>query len=64
MTKNFQAFLKLDKSKYVNEYVVIVDKKLVARGKDIVTMLKSVALKYPEKMPFVAKIPDKSVLVL
>jgi hypothetical protein len=64
MTKNFQTFMKLDKSKYLNEYVVIVDKKLVASGKDIVTMLKTVRKKYPQKIPFVAKIPEKSVLVL
>jgi len=64
MTKNFQAFLKLDKAKYVNEYIVIVDEKLVASGKDIVSMLKSVCKKYPKKIPFVAKVPEKSVLVL
>jgi hypothetical protein len=64
MTKNFQAFLKLDKSKYLNEYVVIVDKKLVANGKDIASMLKIVSKKYPKKTPFIAKIPDKSALVL
>ena len=64
MTKNFQAYLKLGKSKYLNKYVVIVDNKLVANGKNIVAMLKMVHKKYPNKMPFVAKIPDKSALVL
>lgn len=64
MSENFQAFLKLDKEKYVNEYVVIVNKKLIATGKDIVSMLKSVRKKYPKYTPFVAKIPNKSVLVL
>ena len=64
MSENFQAFLKLDKEKYVNEYVVIVNKKLIATGKDIVSMLKSAKKKYPKATPFVAKIPDKSVLVL
>jgi hypothetical protein len=64
MSENFQAFLKLDKEKYVNEYVVIVNKKLIAAGRDIVSMLKSVKKKYPKAIPFVAKVPDKSVLVL
>lgn len=63
MTKNFQAFLELDKAKYIDKYVVIVDKKLVAAGKDIVSMLKSVKKKYPRKVPFVAKIPERAVLV-
>lgn len=64
MTKNFQAFLKLDKSKYTDEYIVIIDRKIVASGKDITSLLKSVRKRYPKKLPFVAKIPEKSVLVL
>ena len=64
MSKNFQAFLKLDTSKYLNEYIVMIDKKVVGNGKDIVSILKAVYKKYPKKMPFVAKIPEKSVLVL
>lgn len=64
MSENFQAFLKLNQEKYANKYVVIVNKKLVASGQDIVTMLKSARKRYPKQVPFVAKIPDKSVLVL
>ncbi|MEK6727943.1 MAG: DUF5678 domain-containing protein [Candidatus Omnitrophota bacterium] len=64
MSKNFQAFLKLNKEKYTNEYVVIVNKKLFAAGQDIVAMLKSAKKKYPGSTPFIAKIPDRSVLVL
>lgn len=64
MSGNFQAFLKLDKEKYANKYVVIVDKKLVASGQNIVSMLKSARKKYPGCTPFVGKIPDRSVLVL
>ena len=64
MSQNFQAFLKLDTSKYLNQYIVMINKKVVANGKDIVSMLKSVRKNYPNKIPFIAKIPDKSVLVL
>ena len=64
MSKNFQAYLELDISKYLNQYIVMIDKKVVANGKDIVSMLKSVRKKYPHKVPFIAKIPEKSVLVL
>lgn len=64
MSENFQAFLKLDTSKYLNRYIVMIDKKVIANGKDIVSMLKSVRKKYPHKTPFIAKIPEKSVLVL
>ncbi len=64
MSGNFQAFLELDTSKYLNQYIVMIDKKVVAYGKDIVLMLKSTRRKHPKKIPFVAKIPEKSVLVL
>ncbi|MFH1778314.1 MAG: DUF5678 domain-containing protein [Candidatus Omnitrophota bacterium] len=64
MSENFQAFLKLDTSKFVNQYVVIVNKKLFATGQDIERMLKKAREKYPGKIPFVAKIPDKELLVL
>lgn len=64
MSENFQAFLKLDTSKYLNQYIVMIDKKVVANGKDIASMLASVREKYSHKTPFIAKIPEKSVLVL
>ena len=64
MSKNFQAFLKLDLSKLTDQYIILVDKKLVAQGKDIVSLLENVRFQYPDKIPFIAKIPDKSALVL
>lgn len=64
MSRNFRSFLKLDVSSLADQYVVFMDEKLVAKGKDIVLMLKNTRKKYPGKTPFVAKIPDKSALVL
>ena len=64
MSENFQAFLKLDKSNLINQYVVIVNKKVIATGMDIENMLKKAKKKYPSKIPFVAKVPEKHVLVL
>ena len=51
MSKNFDIFLNLDAKKYANQYVVIIDKKVVANGKDIVSMMKNVRKKYPKKNP-------------
>ena len=51
MSKNFQTFLKLNKEKYANEYVVIVNKKLIAAGQDIVSMLKSAKKSTPAPLP-------------
>lgn len=64
MSKNFEAFLKLAPSKYLDQYLVMIDKKVVASGKDIVSLLKAVRKKYPHSTPLIAKIPERSVLVL
>lgn len=64
MSENFQTFVKLDKSKLANQYVVIINRKVFATGKDIESMLKKARKKYPRKIPFVAKVPDKELLVL
>lgn len=64
MSKNLEAYLKLNKAKYKRQYVVLVDGKLVARGKDIEKILKKVHRTYPRKVPFVAKVPRDEVLVL
>jgi hypothetical protein len=64
MTKNFEAYLKLDKTELQNKYVVIVDGKVIAKGEDIEDMLGKVRQGYPDKTPFVAKVPDERMLVL
>jgi hypothetical protein len=64
MTKNFEAFLKLDKSNFQNKYVIIVKGKVIAKGEDIEKMIAQVRKKYPEETPLVAKILDERMLVL
>lgn len=64
MSDNFQTFIKLDKSKLANQYVVIINKKVFATGTDIESMIKDAREKHPKEIPFVAKVPDKEVLVL
>lgn len=64
MSKNLQAYLRLNKSRYKDQYIVLVDGKLVARGKDIEKILKRVQKSYPRRVPFVARVPGNEVLVL
>lgn len=61
---NYKAFLKLNTRKYTNQYVIMVDGKVVRSGKDIERLLKEVRKEYPRKLPFVAKVPKRGVLVL
>lgn len=64
MTKNFEAYLKLDKTDLENKYVVIVNGEIIAKGEDIESMLEKVRRKYPHEIPFVAKVPDEKMLIL
>ncbi len=64
MSKNFQAFLKLNVKGLENQYVIIVNGKLVDKGFDIEKMLTRVRKKHPKTTPFVAKIPDGRTMVL
>lgn len=64
MSKNLEGYLRLNKARYKNQYVVLVDGKLVGKGKDIERILRRVHKSYPRKVPFVAKVPGDEVLVL
>ena len=64
MSKNFEAYLKLDKTGLENKYVVIVSGEVVAKGEDIEDMLSIVKQKYPDEIPFVAKVPGERTLIL
>jgi len=64
MSKNLEVYLRLNKARYKHQYVVLVDGKLVAKGRDIEKILKRVHKAYPRKVPFVAKVPGDEVLVL
>ena len=64
MSKNFEAFLKLDTRRYVNRYVVLVKRRVAASGQDLPALLKRVKKKFPHEIPFVAKIPQRGMLVL
>jgi len=64
MSKDFEAYLKLDKTGLENKYVIIVNGEVVAKGEDIEDMLSTVKQKYPDKIPFVAKVPDERTLIL
>lgn len=62
--RNFDAFLKLDKSGLRGKYVILVDGKVVKKGINIEKMLEEALKKYPRAIPLVAKIPEKEMLVL
>jgi hypothetical protein len=64
MTKNFEAFLKMDTGRYANQYVILINRRVVMSGLDLPSMIKRVRKRYPRQTPLVAKIPQRGALVL
>ncbi|ODS35180.1 MAG: hypothetical protein A7315_14885 [Candidatus Altiarchaeales archaeon WOR_SM1_79] len=64
MTKNFNAFTALEKSRYKGEYIIMIDGEVVEDGKDIENMLRRTRERYPDKTPLVAKIPEEEVRII
>ena len=64
LKKNFKAYLNLDTTNLANKYVIIVNGKVVAKGRGIEEMLKRVTKKYPDEIPFIAKVPSKQMQIM
>jgi orotate phosphoribosyltransferase-like protein len=65
MNGNYQTYLKEDLEKYEDKWIVIVDKKIVASGDNLKELVDKVKKEHGEKtVPFVAKIPKKSLMIL
>jgi hypothetical protein len=67
MTRNFKAFLNLSpvlQRRYEGQYVIIVQGKLVAHGKDLVSILPKIRKKYPGETPFATKLFSQTELMV
>lgn len=64
MDRDFDAYLKLDCKKFSNQYVVILNGKVVASGQEIDLILAKIRKKYPRKIPLIAKVPSPETLIL
>ena len=49
---------------YVEEWIAVVDNKIVARGSEAKQVYDSAKSLYPEKTPFIMKVPSDKVMVL
>lgn len=65
-SKDYEWFLNADLREYEeNEYVIIIEQKVVARAKEnLKAALDEIRKKYKGKIPFVAKVPPSETLVL
>jgi len=63
MDGDYEWYLDADLDEYVGKWVVILNKKVVASGTDIKGMLEDAKRKYPNKTPFLAKVPERILRV-
>jgi hypothetical protein len=64
MTKNLEAYVRLDKTGLEDKYVVIVNDEVVTKGEEVENVLERVRQDYPNEIPFVAKVPDERMMIL
>ena len=64
MTKNLEAYVRLDRTGLANKYVVIVEWCGGCQREEIENMLERVRQDYPNEIPFMAKVPDERMMIL
>ena len=66
VSKDYEWFLHADLKEYEeNEYVIIIDQKVVARAKEnLKVALDEVRKRYKGKTPLLAKVPSSETLIL
>ena len=60
---DYEWFLKEDLTVYAGKWVAILNKKVIASGKDAALILKETEEKYPKKRPFLAKVKGHLAIV-
>lgn len=56
---DYQWFIQQDLSSYAGKWVAIINRKVVASGKDPAVVVKEVKQNYPSKTPLLTKIRNK-----
>ena len=64
MDKSYNYFMKADLSRYIGEWVAIVDDEVVAHGQDVKKIYEESKRKYPKKKPLITKVPEKETMIL
>ena len=64
MDKNYDAFMKMNLSPYLGEWVAVCENKIVAHGKKVKNVFYEAKDRCPGKRPFMAKVPGKETMIL
>lgn len=63
MTKNYSFFINADMSRYVGEWIAIIDAKVVAHGKNAKSVYEQAVENYPKKRPLITKVPGSEAMI-
>ena len=63
-SESYNFFMRMDTRPYIDQWVAIVDNKVVANNKKIKKVLEDVDKKYPKEKPLITKIPSKKAMIL
>jgi len=63
---DFESVMALSKKteKHSGEWISIVDNKIIAKGKNAKEIFDETKKKYPNKIPYIMKIPSDGVMLL
>ena len=64
MDANYVYFMKADLSAYLDEWVAIVDAKVVAHGKEAKAVFEAARKAHPAKQPLLARVPGVATMIL
>lgn len=63
-TYDYVMSLEDELGKYVNQWIAIVDNKIIAISKDGTEVYQKARDQYPDKIPFIMKVPENKVMLL
>jgi hypothetical protein len=64
MDKNYDAFMKMNLSPYLGEWIAVCENRIVAHGKKVKDVFYEAKSNCPGKRPFIAKVPGKETMIL
>jgi len=64
LDKSYEFFMKADMKPYIDEWVAIVDGKVVSHGRNVKCVFAQAKKEYPKSRPVITKIPGEQAMIL
>ena len=64
MEDSYNFFMEANVENYIDEWVAVVDSKIVSHGKNVEKVIKEAKKKYPKKKPLITRVPGKETMIL